>query len=80
MSAPAMPPPGFDDLTPEEKIAYVESLWNRIAAKEEDVPVPDWHREVLAQRLKELRDGDVESRPWSEVRADIQKKLRNVRG
>ena len=78
MSAPAMPPPGFDDLSPEEKIAYVEALWNRIVANEDDVPVPDWHREVLSRRLKELRDG-VESKPWSDVRAEIQEKLRNVR-
>jgi putative addiction module component (TIGR02574 family) len=79
MSQPAMPPPGFDDLSPEEKIAYVEALWNRIAEREEDVPVPDWHREILAQRLKELRDGDPGAKPWSEVKAELQRKLRDVR-
>ena len=25
----AIPPPGFDDLTPEEKIRYVGALWER---------------------------------------------------
>jgi putative addiction module component (TIGR02574 family) len=75
-----MPPPGFDELSPEEKIAYVEALWNRIATREDDVPVPDWHREVLAERLEELQNGDQGAKPWSEVRAEIQRKLRSVRG
>ena len=80
MSSPVMPPPGFDELPPEEKIAYVEALWNRIAARPDDVPVPDWHREVLEGRLEELQNGDSGAKPWHEVRAEIQRKLRSVRG
>ena len=34
------PPPGFDDLSVEEKIDYVQSLWERIAARPDQVPVP----------------------------------------
>jgi putative addiction module component (TIGR02574 family) len=46
-----IPPPGFDTLTVEEQIASVQSLWDHIAARPEAIPVPDWHREVLAERL-----------------------------
>lgn len=35
---------GFDNLTVEEKLDYVESLWDRIAARPEAVAVPDWHK------------------------------------
>jgi hypothetical protein len=28
-----------------------QSLWDHITARPEDVPVPDWHREILAERL-----------------------------
>jgi len=38
-----LPPPGFDALTVDEQIDYLQSLWDRIAAKPEQVPVPDWH-------------------------------------
>ena len=41
----AIPPPGFDQLTVEEQIDYVQLLWERIAATPDQVPVPDWHRE-----------------------------------
>ena len=51
-----VPPPGFDALSVDEQIDYVQSLWERIAARPEDVPVPDWHREILAERLESLRN------------------------
>lgn len=50
-SAPLAAPPGFDELSVEEKLDYVESLWGRIVAKPEQIPVPDWHRKILAERL-----------------------------
>jgi hypothetical protein len=40
-----LPPPGFDNLSVDEKIDYLQSLWNRIAATPETIPAPDWHRE-----------------------------------
>ena len=49
-----LPPPGFDDLSVEEKIDYVQSLWDRIAASPETIPLPDWHHEILDERLKDL--------------------------
>ena len=39
-----LPPPGFDELSVDEKIDYLQSLWGRIAATPDTVPVPDWHR------------------------------------
>lgn len=46
-----MPPPGFDSLTVEEQIDYVQSLWDHIATHPEQVPVPDWHRQVLDEEI-----------------------------
>jgi len=45
-----LPPPGFDDLSIDEKIDYLQSLWDRIAATPDAIPVPDWHREIIDER------------------------------
>jgi putative addiction module component (TIGR02574 family) len=68
-----LPPPGFDELTVDEQIEYVQALWDRIAAKEDRVPVPGWHREILDERLADPEANPKASRPWSEVRADLLK-------
>jgi putative addiction module component (TIGR02574 family) len=69
------PPPGFDDLSVDEKIEYVHELWARIAASPEEVPVPDWHLDIVRERLKAHRASPNQGRPWSEVREDVERKL-----
>jgi putative addiction module component (TIGR02574 family) len=75
----AMPPPGFDDLSAEDKLDYIQALWDRFTARPEDVPVPDWHHEVVAERLDSLDRGEGSGRPWEAVRADLLARLRAVR-
>ena len=48
-------------------------------ADEESVPIPDWHRKIIEERLKSHRANPSESRPWDEVRNEILEKLRKRR-
>ena len=70
-----LPPPGCDDLTPDDQIDYVQSLWDRIAAKPDQVPVPDWHRQVVRQRMSDQETSPSEGRLWEEVREETRNKL-----
>ena len=70
-----IPPPGFDELPVEEKVLYVEALWDRIAAAPEKVSVPEWHRQLLSERLAEYRGDSKVGRPWSEVRDELLSEL-----
>jgi len=72
---PPLPPPGFDDLSVEDQIDYVQSLWDRIAAKPDQVPVPDWHRQVLDERIAAHEADPRGDRPWEEIRDEIRSKL-----
>ena len=71
-----IPPPGFDDLTVDEQVDYVGSLWDRIAADPDRVPVPDWHREVLEQRSAGFEAEHEASQDWAEVRDELQEEIR----
>lgn len=75
-AAPKLPPPGFDELSPEEQLDYINALWHRLVTHAESVPVPDWHREIVAERLAEYRAGKAgKGRSWAEVRKDLQAEL-----
>lgn len=37
-------PPGFAELTKAEQVRYLQALWDRIAEKPGDLPVPESHR------------------------------------
>jgi putative addiction module component (TIGR02574 family) len=72
-----MPPSGFDELTVEDKIDYVQSLWDRIAANVDQVPLHEWQRQLLEERLAAHRAGDAnEARPWGEVLDRLEGRLR----
>jgi putative addiction module component (TIGR02574 family) len=70
-----LPPPGLDDLSIDEKIDYLQSLWDRTAASPEAVPVPEWHREILDQRLKDLEDNPEAGDNWDVVQERLRRKL-----
>jgi putative addiction module component (TIGR02574 family) len=71
-----LPPPGFDDLSVDEKIDYLHSLWDRIAATPEAVPVPDWHREIIDERLKDLEANPEAGDSWEVVQERLGKTFR----
>jgi putative addiction module component (TIGR02574 family) len=69
-------PPGFDELSVDEQIAYVESLWDRIAATPEQVPAPEWHREAVDERLKDYEANPDAGATWDVVRERLLDNLR----
>jgi putative addiction module component (TIGR02574 family) len=70
------PPPGFDDLTPTEKVRYVTALWDRIVAEQDQLPVSEAQRALIRERLALHRANPSEARPWSEVRSEIEQRLK----
>ena len=72
-----LPPPGFDGLSVDEQIDYVQSLWDRIAASPERVAVPEWHQRIIRERLEACKANPAAGRRWEEARRDIEQKLRD---
>lgn len=75
-----MPPPGFDDLAPGDQLEYLFALWGRVVALNDALPTPDWHRQVVRERLTEYRTGHAGAgRDWAEARKDLKTKLAKAR-
>ena len=72
-------PPGFNKLTVPQKIDYVQFLWNSIAADEGSVPVPEWHRKVLADRLAGRSKVRGRAKSWRETRREVEAAIRRHR-
>ena len=78
MSTTKLPiPPEFDTVSKEQRIAFVQELWDRIAQYPEGVPVPEHHKRILDERLNEYRANPQPGRPWSEVREELIASLRD---
>jgi len=68
-------PPEFISAPKEQRIDFVQDLWDQIAQDAEDVPVPESHKQILRERLEEYRSNPQPGRPWGEVRDEILGKI-----
>ena len=75
-----LPPPGFEDLSIEEKIDYVQSLWDHIAADISTVPLTEWQRQVLERRVAAYEKDPDAGVPWEELRERLRSKLASEGG
>jgi len=57
----------LESMSAVEKLKVIESVWASLTSPE-DIPVPDWHREVLAERSRRLESGDSTTSSWEEAK------------
>lgn len=55
----------------EEKLHTLEVLWNDLRRKEEDIPVPQWHRDLLEERSRLVREGRAKFIDWETAKKRI---------
>jgi putative addiction module component (TIGR02574 family) len=65
--------PSLEDilrLPADQRLRLVEEIWDSLVALPQDVPVPDWHRQLLDERLD---SGERASRSWEQVRENARR-------
>ena len=68
MEHTAIPEPaGFADLSKAEQVRYLQALWDRIAEQPAELPVPESHLAVAAERLSEYRRDRTRTRSAYDV-------------
>lgn len=66
----------LDQMTVEEKILTMESLWDSLCHEAGDPGVPDWHGDVLAEREAALARGEIEIEDWDLAKQRIRERLK----
>ena len=69
-------PTGFSELSKAEQIRYLQALWDHIAERPGEIPVPDSHIELAEQRLAEYRRDPSQARPAHDIFDRLAKKDR----
>ena len=70
-------PPEFQDATADERIEFVQMLWDEIARTPDSVPVADEHKTILDERLRACEEAPDSVEPWGVVRDRILADLRS---
>ncbi|MEM1157248.1 MAG: addiction module protein [Verrucomicrobiota bacterium] len=67
--------PDTSKLTPTEKIALMERLWQDLSASP-DLEPPAWHKDVLKEREEEWTVRNQVSQDWSEAKEELRRDLK----
>lgn len=54
-----------------EKLRLMEVIWDDISRAEQDLEVPQWHKEMLDERERLLAEGKAQFVDWDEARRQI---------
>ena len=63
------------DMTIQEKLAALESLWEDLARTPEALESPAWHKDILDERRQRVAEGQSRFIAWEMAKTDIRNKL-----
>jgi putative addiction module component (TIGR02574 family) len=54
-----------------EKLQIMEAIWEDLRAHAEQVPVPQWHRDLLDERRKAVEEGRERLLDWDSIKDSL---------
>ena len=60
----------------EEELRAMEAIWADRRRQPDDIPSPDWHRDVLEAREQTRKEGSSVYDDWTVAKERIRKKTR----
>jgi hypothetical protein len=65
----------FAQMSISEKLRIMELLWDDLCHTESDIPSPQWHESVLAERKNLIREGKDEFVDWDQAKKEMRKQI-----
>lgn len=63
------------DMSLQEKLSAMESLWEDLARTPEAVESPAWHKDILNERRRNAADGSAPFIDWETAKENLRHKL-----
>ena len=61
-------------MTLAEKLGAMEALWDDLCRQEENIPVPQWHQDLLDERESLIQQGKATFVDWETAKKRIAEK------
>ncbi len=58
-----------------EKLALLEALWIELSSEPDQIDIPQWHKDILDERMREAESGSVEIIDWEVAKQQIKEMI-----
>jgi hypothetical protein len=65
----------LEEMSVPEKLQMMESLWDELCHKADNIQSPTWHQNVLTEREESLQKGEEAFEDWEAAKKNIRKQL-----
>jgi len=60
------------ELSKDERLQLLDDVWETLERERDSEPVPEWHKRIIDERLRELEENPEEGIPVEEVMAQVR--------
>jgi len=58
-----------------QKLDLLETLWTDLSKDDTKLESPEWHKTILDDREKALKDGKISASDWEQAKKRIRKRI-----
>ncbi len=66
----------LDEMTVSEKLTAINRIWDNILQHPDEIPLPEWHKEILASRSARVNEGLGQFKNLSSVKQEFLLKFK----
>ncbi|MCM2284369.1 MAG: addiction module protein [Desulfobacula sp.] len=66
----------LNEMTVTEKLVAINQIWEDLMRNPNDVPSPDWHREVLSARAGRVKSGEAKFKDFESVKSELRSEFK----
>jgi hypothetical protein len=65
----------LQEMTTPDKLRLMEALWQNLSTSATELPSPDWHGEILAERERLIDSGEERFIDWDTAKKQLRDEL-----
>ncbi|MEM9283798.1 MAG: addiction module protein [Verrucomicrobiota bacterium] len=65
----------LDQMSVQEKLRAIETLWEDLRKSHEGIPVPEWHRQALRESEERVQKGEEKILDWEEAKSLLRQRF-----
>ena len=70
-----MPTLPMEEMTVTEKLQMMEELWSDLCCNQDQIPVPQWHKDILDRREELVKKGKATFVDWETAKKRIAARI-----
>lgn len=70
-----MPTLPLEKMAVSEKLQIMEELWSDLCCNQDQIPIPEWHKDLLDKRAELVKQGKATFVDWESAKKRIAAKI-----